>query len=74
MAKELDVFIDHRKNVHAKNGIEWALNANLDGKTWTIITYDKEPSREEVRRVRAIILRSMEFFHSTLRVPRFDIT
>ena len=59
----------NRDNCHAKYGNEWALNAQIvDCGWWTITTWDKKPSCEEVDRSVETCKRAISVWRTRSRV------
>ena len=71
----IEFSLEKRRNVYAKNGEEWALNANLNnGSRWTLATWDKEPSEDTVDSARWIALQSIKFWNSRPRIAEVPTT
>lgn len=63
-----------RKNVHAKNGFEWALNVDVDSSgKWTIRVFDREPSQEQINDEIEFSLRCFEVYHQANKPPSFKM-
>lgn len=64
-----------RKNVHSKNGDEWALNVHfgIAGMGWNITTWNKKPTDDEVSDMKEIFIRSCEIYHKHLFIPNFGL-
>ncbi len=60
-----------RKNVHAKNGFEWALNVDVDSSgKWTIRVFDREPSKEKIADEIQFATRCFEIYHIAINKPK----
>ena len=71
----IEFALEKRRNVHSKNGEEWALNANMNkGSRWTLATWDKEPSEDTVDSARWIALQSIKFWNSRPRIAEVPTT
>lgn len=65
--------LSERRNVFRDSGKEWALNVSLGKDTWTVIAFEKKPTKEEYKMHQALVLRSMEVYHNSLSIPPFSI-
>jgi len=74
---EIKFRLSDRINVHTKNGVEWALDVNIDEDGfWTIYTWDNKPTMRQYESVKDIVFRSFEVYHSAMRnnlIPRFSM-
>lgn len=63
-----------RRNVHAKNSHEWALNVKIgSGSYWTIRTWDNQPSEQEAQCAKDACMRAFMVYHEHLQFPGFDL-
>lgn len=66
----LEYFVEVRRNVHARLGHEWALKVRSDivyhggDVCWTLFSFDKEPTKQQVIDAISIAHRAMDFYHS----------
>jgi hypothetical protein len=73
-SKQVVFRVENRRNRFAKNGEEWALNAQFVGQPhWTITTWESKPATADVDAIVAVIMRSFEFYHKNLVIPRFEL-
>jgi hypothetical protein len=69
--REIQYRIYSRKNVFAKNktGIEWVFDINIDNADWWVVhTWPKEPSKEEIESVVALVDRTIEVFERSFKI------
>jgi len=67
-------WVEERRNVHTKNGTEWALNVRVgDTNVWNIHAWSKNPSKQTVEEAKRLVLRSMEIYHKQLSIPPFEL-
>lgn len=71
--RKISFYFDKRKNVFTQNNVEWYLSARIDKHEWVLCCWDEEPDDDCVEFMTKTILRSMEFYHQTLVVPKFDL-
>lgn len=74
IGKKVEFNLIERGNIFNDDGKEWHLMirfANLDW--WTVDTWKKKPKKKELERYKSMIIRSFEFYHAHLYIPRFDI-
>jgi hypothetical protein len=63
-----------RRNVHAKRGKEWVLSAKIDNNSrWTLATWDKKPTKAQIRFAKDLVIRSCLFYHGHLKTPPFSL-
>lgn len=67
-------YIEKRINVFAKNGHEWVLNVQLNQEIWTLTSWNKKPSTEDVQMAVNLVMRSFEVYHKQLVhfIPAFN--
>lgn len=72
---QLKVYVVHRQNMLiGQIGWEYAVNAQIgDGRPFTLIATKEKPTKEELDRYVEIAYRSMQFYHETIKVPRFTL-
>ena len=72
--KSVTFFVEDRPNCFAKTGKEWALHAGFDkDNKWTVHTWEAKPSKQAVQDAIDIAMRSFEFYHRHLEIPRFEL-
>jgi hypothetical protein len=66
--------IEKRKNVFAKNAVEWAFLVKIDGAdSWCIFTWDAAPSEDQVSDMEDVFLRSCEVYHRHIKMQPFHL-
>ena len=74
ISKQITFWVQERRNVHSRQGREWALNAQLVGHPfWTLKVWDSRPTEERVEEVKNIIQRAFDFYHKHLQIPPFEL-
>lgn len=72
--KTVAFFTEERLNCFAKNGKEWALYAYFDrDNKWTVHTWEIKPSKKAIQETIDIAMRAFEFYHRSLKIPRFEL-
>lgn len=71
---QLIITVEKRKNTFAPKGVEWALTAQfIEGERWTLRTWTREPTPEQIGKAKDLVLRSMEVYHRHLSIPKFNL-
>lgn len=66
--------IKERHNVHVKGDTEWALMLQFTGyPSWTLQTWSSKPTQKTVEETLQTMIRSFEFYHRHLSIPRFEL-
>lgn len=74
-SNEIKFWVESRKNVHAKDGIEWVMFCCFGvGDKWCIHTWEYKPTHEQAMEVESITMRSFEIYHNHLHIPSFSRT
>lgn len=75
ISKQVLFRVYERPDTFRKSGKEWALSAQLVGhKPWTIKAWEMKPSEALVADTKEIVMRSFEFYHKHLHIPRFEMS
>ncbi|MDA3812367.1 MAG: hypothetical protein PF518_18780 [Spirochaetaceae bacterium] len=59
-----------RENIFGKNDTEWALDMIIGrgGSSWTVCTYDNEPTYEQVKRDKELAVRAIRGYIKDVRI------
>jgi len=72
--KRLEYTVEKRRNVHAKNQVEWTLRmTGLGGSSWVMFQWESCPTTQEVNDAVYIINRAMSVYHSQQERPEFPM-
>lgn len=73
-----ELITGQRNNCHTPNGTEYYLNIMFhvpeEGR-WTLATWDKEPTEQQIQFAKSLILRVCEVYHEALvnSIPGFSM-
>ena len=72
---KLEFWTIKRRNVFAKNGNEHVLYCQIgDDSPFVIAEYGGDPpTKKELKQAKSIAHRAMEFYHRSIRWPKFDV-
>lgn len=72
--KTIKTFVQERKNVHSKTGIDWAFFVQFDDdEYWVIYSWDIKPTIRQIENVKDIFLRSCDVFYRNLEKPALNL-
>lgn len=63
----INVVVSKRTNVFAKKGYEYALNCEVNNKTWTLTTFDTMPDSSQLEHIVTLFERSIEIYIQMLK-------
>lgn len=53
---------------------QYSLNVSFDrGNKWSIYKWDKEPTKEEIKNIKTIVLRSIEVYYRHIKPSYFNL-
>lgn len=71
---KIEFFVTERENRFCNKGKEHALFCQIgDDYPFCIAEYETAPTKQEVSRAKKIAHRSMEFYHRSIKWPKFEI-
>ena len=71
---KLEFWVTERENRFRKKGKEHALYCKIgDDSPFCIIAYESKPTKQELIQAKEIAHRSMEFYHRSIKWPKFEI-
>ena len=72
--REIEFLVEWRTNRFCDNGKEYALSFKFDnGNWWTVTTWKNEPTKQVIEETKEIIIRSMEGFQRSMKMPTFSL-
>lgn len=72
--KTVKMFVEERKNIHSKTGIDWAFFVQFDDdECWVIYSWDIKPTKRQIENVKNIFLRSCDVFYRNLKIPTLNL-
>ncbi len=72
--EKVEFWVLNRKNVHVKNGSEWAFYVRIDNNDpWVVVTWDDKPNKKNIEFAKNLVMRAFKIYHSSIRFPSFDL-